>query len=225
MKKIFALILCAMLICATPVMAYAEESPSAPVEQETTVSENLPTTEEVATESENSAEETIPDKIVKFISDNYEGSSFLSLAITIVVYTVFSVKKHKALNGTIGILNNNAIKVANDSTNTVIDVMGKAGEMAEIIKGYKDDFEAVITELRKTAEEKQSLEAMLSSVQKTIDTSKMAMKELADEMAELLVLANIPNSKKEELYSRHRAAVDAIATAEHTEVISNDGTV
>ena len=220
MKKIFALILCAMLICATPVMAYAEE-----VENATEVTENT-STEEIVTESEISASEpTIPDKIVNFISENYEGSSFLSLAITIVVYTVFSVKKHKALNGSIGILNNNAIKVANDSTNTVIDVMGKAGEMAEVIKGYKEDFEAVITELRKTAEEKQSLEAMLGSVQKTIDTSKLAMKELADEMAELLVLANIPNSKKEELYARHRAAVDAIATAEHTEVIPNDGEV
>ena len=211
MKKIFALTLCIMLICATPVMAYAEESPSEPV------------TEEVVAESETQPEETVPDKIVNFIRENYEGSSFLSLAITIVVYTVFSIKKNKALNGTIGILNNNAIKVANDSTNTVIDVMGKAGEMAEVIKGYKEDFEAVITELRKNAEEKQSLEAMLSSVQKTIDTSKLAMKELADEMAELLVLANIPNSKKEELYARHRAAVDAIAMAEHTEVISNDG--
>lgn len=213
MKKIFALILCIMLICATPVMAYAEESPSEPA------------AEEVVVESEPQPEETVPDKIVKFISENYEGSSFLSLAITIVVYTVFAVKKNKALNGTIGILNNNAIKVANDSTNTVIEVMGKAGEMADLIKGYKESFEAVITELHKTAEEKQSLEAMLSSVQKTIDTSKLAMKELADEMAELLVLANIPNSKKEELYSRHRAAVDAIATAENTEVVTDVGTV
>ena len=213
MKKIFALILCIMLICATPVMAYAEESPSEPA------------AEEVVVESEPQPEETVPDKIVKFISENYEGSSFLSLAITIVVYTVFAVKKNKALNGTIGILNNNAIKVANDSTNTVIEVMGKAGEMADLIKGYKESFEAVIADLHKTAEEKQSLEAMLSSVQKTIDTSKLAMKELADEMAQLLCLANIPNSKKEELYSRHRAAVDAIATAENTEVVTDVGTV
>jgi hypothetical protein len=220
MKKIFALILCAMLICATPVMAYAEGGENA-----TEVTENT-STEEIVTEGENSASEpTIPDKIVNFISENYEGSSFLSLAITIVVYTVFSIKKHKALNGTIGILNNNAIKVANDSTNTVIEVMGKADEMAEIIKGYKENFEAVITELRKTAEEKQSLEAMLSNVQKSLDTLKMADIEFGNEVAELLVLANIPNSKKEELYSRHRAAVDAIATAEKTEVISNDGEV
>ena len=206
MKKIFALLLCAFLICATPIVAFAEEAE---------------VTENIVTESEISAEETVPDKIVNFIKENYEGSSFLSLAITIVVYTFFSIKKNKALNSSIGILNNNAIKVANDSTNTVIDVMGKVGDMAELVKGYKDQFEEVITEFKKNAEEKQSLEAMLGSVQKTIDTSKLAMKELADEMAELLVLANIPNSKKEELYARHRAAVDAIAIAENTEVITN----
>jgi hypothetical protein len=46
--------------------------------------------------------------------------------------------------------------------------------------------------------------------------------ELANEVAELLVLANIPNSKKEELYSRHLAAVGAIAEAEKTEVTINE---
>ena len=48
--------------------------------------------------------------------------------------------------------------------------------------------------------------------------SVLANVELANEVAELLVLANIPNSKKEELYSRHLAAVGAIAEAEKIEV-------
>jgi hypothetical protein len=211
MKKIFALLLCAFLICATPVVAFAEG-------EEVT---ETPTTEVYAPETEESAEETVPDKIVNFIKENYAGSSFLSLAITIVVYTFFAVKKHKYLDSKIGILNNNAIQIASDSANTVLDVMGKAGEMAEVIKGYKEDFEAVIAELRKTAEEKQRLEALLSSVQKTLDTLKMADIEFGNEVAELLVLANIPTSKKDELYARHRAAVDAIATAENTEVNTN----
>lgn len=223
MKKFFALLLCAMLICATPVVAFAEGDSSVPVEQETTVTENLPTTEEIATENEISAEETLPDKIVGFITENYEGSTYLSLAVTIVVYTYFAIKKHKALNGTIGVLNNNAITVANNSSKTVLDVMSKAGEMADTIKGYKEEFNALLSEVRKNAEEKQSLEATLLSVQKTLETLKMADLEFGNEVAELLVLANIPNAKKEELYSRHRAAVDAIATAEKTEVISNDG--
>ena len=50
-----------------------------------------------------------------------------------------------------------------------------------------------------------------------IKASKLANVELANELAELLVLANIPNSKKDELYSRHIAAVAAISDAEKTE--------
>lgn len=241
MKKIFALILCAMLICATPIIAYAEGESSEPVEQETMVSENLPTTEEIATESEISAEPTLPDKIRDFILENYEGSSFLSLAITIAVYTFFAVKNYKSTNKSIGVLNNNAIKVASDSTEAVNyainnarviaensaqavqNVLAEAGAIAEVVKGYKDELEAALAEIRKNAEEKQSLEDTLLSVQKTLDTLKMADIEFGNEVAELLVLANIPNAKKEELYARHRAAVDAIATAEKTEVITNDG--
>lgn len=225
MKKIFALILCAMLICTTPIIAYAADSPSEPVETEASVTENLPTTEEIATESENSAdtaEPTLPDKIIGFITDNYEGSSFLSLAITIIVYTIFAVKKHKNLSGSIGVLNNNAVTVAENSAKTIADVMKKMAAMAEIVEGYGNTMTSMIDEIRKNAEEKESLEDMLHTVEKTLETSKMASMELANEVAELLVLANIPNAKKEELYARHRAAVDAIATAENTEVITDD---
>ena len=56
-----------------------------------------------------------------------------------------------------------------------------------------------------------------------METSKAANIELSNEVAELLVLANIPNSKKEELYSRHRAVVDAITTTEVSEVNEDDG--
>lgn len=218
MKKIFAFILCTMLICATPVIAFAEGGENA-----TEVTENT-TVEEVATESEiPSSEETVHDKIIGFIKENYEGSSFLSLAVTIAVYTYYAVKKHKSLNGSIGVLNNNAVSIADNSAKAMKDAMGKVTDMAEVVKEYKEAMASMLEEIRKNAEEKESLEATLLSVQKTIETSKLASMELADEVAELLVLANIPNSKKEELYSRHRAAVDAIATAEKTEVITNDG--
>ena len=38
----------------------------------------------------------------------------------------------------------------------------------------------------------------------------------------ILVLANIPNSKKDELYSRHLAAVNKLADVEKAKVITND---
>lgn len=218
MKKIFALILCAMLICATPVVAFAEGNDNA-----TEVTENT-TVDVIATESEISAsEETLPDKIIGFITENYEGSTFLSLAISIVVYTYFAIKKHKTLNGSIGVLNNNAVSVADNSAKAIKDAMKNMADMAEVVEGYGNKMASMLEEIRKNAEEKQSLEDTLLSVTKALETSKMASMELANEVAELLVLANIPPSKKEELYSRHRAAVDAIKTADKTEVITNDG--
>ena len=113
--------------------------------------------------------------------------------------------------------------LAENNSQAVKDVLAQAGDIADIVKGYKEELEAALTEIRKNAEEKQSLEEMLCSVQKALETLKLADLEFGNEVAELLVLANIPNAKKEELYSRHRAAVDAIETAEKTEVVTNDG--
>jgi hypothetical protein len=76
--------------------------------------------------------------------------------------------------------------------------------------------------VRANEEEKHKLATTLATVKKYLETAKAANLELSNEVAELLVLANIPNSKKEELYSRHRAAVDAIAAVEKTEV-NTDG--
>lgn len=218
MKKIFAVLLCAFLICATPIVAFAEGEDNA-----TGVTENT-SAEVVGTEGENLASEpTVPDQIVSFIKENYEGSTFLSLAVTIAVYTYFAVKKYKSLHGTIGVLNNNAVKISSDSTEAVNYAINNARAIAEMVSGYKEEFNALLSEIRKNAEEKESLEATLLSVQKTLETLKMADLEFGNEVAELLVLANIPNAKKEELYARHRAAVAAIATVEKTEVNTNDG--
>jgi hypothetical protein len=92
---------------------------------------------------------------------------------------------------------------------------------AEVV-GYKAAIDKLLAAFTANAEEKQKLEAKLDEVNNHLKTAKLASMELANEVAELLVLANIPNSKKEELYARHLAAVGAIAEAEKTEVIINE---
>ena len=106
------------------------------------------------------------------------------------------------------------VKFANGLEDELLKQMHEKKELLHHVS-----HERVLEEIRKNAEEKESLEDTLRTVTKALETSKMASMELANEVAELLVLANIPPSKKEELYSRHRAAVDAIETAEKTEVI------
>ena len=226
MKKIFAIILCAMLMC-TPLVASASEVEPAPTDEVVTETENVPTVEENATEVEDTSveevEETLPEKIVSFITENYTGSSLISLAVTVVVYLFYEIKKHKALNGSIGVLNNNAVEIAENSAKAVKDVLDEAIGIADVVKGYKDEVAVLLEDIRKSAEEKQNLEETLHAVKTFLATSKLATMELANEVADLLVLANIPNAKKEELYSRHRAAVDAISTAEKSEEMKDDG--
>lgn len=234
MKKIVFVIICMLLLVAFPISAFATDEPvnegALPeVNEDVYIPE-----EENATEGEISApdsvdnveateEKTVAETIVSFITENYTGSSLISLAITVIIYLFYEIKKNKSLNGSIGILNNNAVQIAEKSTLAISNVLNDAKDIADIVKGYKDEIASLLTEIKKNAEEKENLEKTLHSVQAFLATSKLATIELSNEVAELLVLANIPNSKKDELYARHVAAVEAISTEENAEGMNYDG--
>ena len=197
MKRIFAIVICAILLtCVLPVAVFADGEPTDAVE-------SLPTTEKT---------ETITDQIVEYVTNHLEE---ISVIVTLILTVFYQVRKHGVLNKTIGILNNNAVTVAEDSKIAIEGV-------SSTVTGYKVNIEALLAEFKANAEEKHKLEQTLSEVHTFLKNAKLANLELANEVAELLVLANIPNSKKDELYSRHLAAVGAIADAEKTEVIEDD---
>jgi hypothetical protein len=166
----------------------------------------LPTEEETATEGEISGEETMPDitteLIVGYVKAHFEE---ISVVISLIVTAFYNIRKHKQLNRSISATNQNAIAVAENSDLAIQNALNT-------INGILED----------NAKEKQKLEKTLNDALTYIKTSKLANIEFANELAELLVLANIPNSKKDELYSRHIAAVQAIAEAEKTEVNTDD---
>lgn len=215
MKRIIFLLLCVMLVFAMPLVAYAEETPA---ETESAQTENVPSTEENAAEGEISVpEQTVTESIVAYVQEHFEEISVIgTLAATIF----YEVRKHRKLNGSIGTLNNNAVAIAQNSSTAIDAALGKVNGIAEIVQGYKDEIALLLAEIRKSAEEKQSLESMLAQVDAHLKNSKLANMEFANELADLLCLANIPNSKKEELFSRHRAAV---ASIEAEEVKADDG--
>ena len=195
MKRIIFLMLCLMLVFAMPVVASAEEGE--------------PTTE--------APEETITETIVGYVQEHFEEISVIgTLAATIF----YEINKHRKLNGSIGTLNNNAIAVAQNSSVAIDSALTKVMAIAETVQGYKDEFTALLTEIRTSINEKRSLEETLAEVEKHLKASKLANVEFANELAELLCLSNIPNAKKEELYSRHRAA---LASIEAKEVNADDG--
>ena len=206
MKKIFAFVCTILLVCAFSVSAFAEGETSSSVETNVESVTTLPTTEETATESEISGEEAMPDitteLIVGYLKEHLEE---ISVIFSLILTAFYNVRKHKQLNMSIATTNRNAIAVAENSDLAIQNALNT-------INGILED----------KATEKQELENTLNEAMTYIKTSKLANIELANELAELLVLANIPNSKKDELYSRHIAAVQAIAEAEKTEVNTDD---
>ena len=196
MKRIIIFALCVLLIFAMPTVAFAESS----------------------AEVETEAEKGVTEEIVDYVKSHIEEISVIG---TLLLTIFYEIRKHRNLNGTIGTLNNNAISVAENSATAIKNALTEVKDIAGVVAKYKDEFSALIEEVRKSAEEKAKLEDTLKHVETFLLTAKSATLELSNEVAELLVLANIPNSKKEELYARHMKAVHDIEQAE--EAISNDG--
>ena len=221
MKKILVFILCAMLIFALPVVAYAEEGDSATVEQTEGVTENLPSKNETATEGEISAPE---DKPITEVIVDYVREKFPEIAILLasLAMTAFISHLKNKLTTSMAVMNNNNISVATSSADAVNKALAKVEAVAGVVGGYEQKIESLLGEIRKNAEEKDHLENMLLQVESYLKTAKLANIEFANELAELLNLSNIPNSKKEELYARHTKSIHELEAAE--EVMSNDGT-
>lgn len=256
MKKILILLmLCAFIFCGLSITASADEA-DVPESVET---EETPPAEEVPEEPEM----TLPEKLVNFITTNYDGTTLIGFAITLIVYLFYGIKQYKTLGGKIGVLNNNAVNIAETSTKAIdasfvevkgiaeksVDTVNKAlGEAKEIMQAISDGnataltdvlgraegIAEVVTTFTKTMEtfmerigdietDKATLKTALDETDKTMHLVNKAVLENSNMMAELLMLANIPNSKKEELYARHLSAVNAIAEAEKSEVAENDG--
>jgi len=208
MRKIIAFLMCAiMMTCALTTVALAEEESIETVVQDTP--EPVVETESFQTKAE---------QIIAYGEKHFEE---ILVIVTSVLMSFYQARKHKVLNRCIATLNNNAVTISENSKNAMQDALGEMGGVSTVVTNYKMSIDALLEEYRNTAEDKKKLEQTLDEVHNHLKIAKLANVELANEVAELLVLANIPNAKKDELYSRHLAAVGAIADAEKTEVITD----
>ena len=221
MKKILAFILCAMLIFALPVVAFAEGEPADGIVQEEVTEDNSTTTEENATEGEiEPSEVQLSETIKEWILSHIEE---ILVVIFGAVSAILSKNFYSKSSMSMGTLNNNAVTIAKNSSTAIDEARLSIENVAATVLGYDSKITELLSAFHVTAEEKQKLEEELLEIKKCLETAKLANVEFANELAELLCLANIPNSKKDELYSRHRAAVDKIVETENTEVKENDG--
>ena len=203
MKKIFAFVLCAiLLLCVFSVATFAEEELPETVVQVETIEETEP---------------TITESVVAFVKEHLDT---ISAIVTMLGAVFYSARKHGVLNKAIGVLNNNAVSVAENSGAAIKEALEGVARVSDVVKEYSEKIEAFLAEVRETVEDKAKLAGAIEKVETFLEMAKLANIELADEIAELLVLANIPPSKKDELYARHLDAVKAIA--EKTEVTHHD---
>lgn len=208
MRKIIAIMLCAMLILAMPIFVSAETDSVEVVEQSEAVTENLP-----------SEEVTVTESIVNYVKTHFEE---IIVIIIMAAYSIIESRIRGKMNGSIGTLNNNAVAIANNSANAIETALAKMEALENRIQSYKEKMDSLLDEIRNSEEEKKAFKDALLKVESYLNTAKLANVELANELAELLCLANIPNSKKDVLYKRHVEFVRKLEEAE--EVKYDDGT-
>lgn len=228
MKKIFALILCLMLLCAMPLATYAEEvaedtivteeevvpPEDVPEETPTETPTETPEADETPTEDAPTFEDevkTVTDNIAKWLEKN---SGFIGLIVTIIGYGIVSLKKLGTIIKSAGIFNNNAITMARNNKDAIDKASATIENASAIVTGYDARIVALLEAFKTTAEDKARLEKELVEIKNYLKTSTDANVEFANELAELLGLSNIPNCKKDEIGSRHLEAVRAILEAE-----------
>ncbi len=238
MKKILVFMICMLIVCAIPFSVYAEASlPTEDIEATAseTVAENEATesasaapAETVEETAKSGAKESVTELLsVKFKQWVVPHMEEISVIITLIGTAFYNMRKHKLLNKSIGTMNNNTVTIAEQSSNMMTQALTGMENTALAVKGYDERIEALLEAHRSTARDKERLEKELSEMKTYLKTSTQANVEFANELAELLALANIPNYKKEEIGARHMAAMRAIAGMEsealsHTEQVHTD---
>lgn len=246
--KLIVAVLCMMAFCM-PIVAYAEDVPPVdevvtttttttpsedvgeppvddvlpPVEDTTPPAEGTPPTASENTDNKFSWEEvknTFSTTVMMWIQEHLEE---IGVIVTLIGYGIALFKKLKTNNKSVVTMNNNAIAISKKAT----DYMEKAMESIEsnksVIAEYKEKMDMLLEAYKSSEDARKKLEIELLETKEYLRVDSMANLEFANMFEELLVLANIPNYKKEEMGKRHLARVAEINKAiEHAEHITND---
>lgn len=204
MKKILIAMVCLVLISCASLTAFAEEVVE-PVEDTPVVEE--PTNEVDWAE----VQTTISGFIVEWIEPHIEE---ISVIITLIFFVVDSARKHKKLNKSMGVLNNNAITVANNTATNMTNALNLMETASGAVVAYDSRITTLLESYNNTLEDNKKFREEYAEMKNYLKASTEANIEFANELGELLALANIPNYKKEELGKRHAEAVKSIREAE-----------
>lgn len=188
-----------------------EESPGdVPEEPADKPSEVLP---EVPTDEgeEEGWKDTLSGALKEWIEPNIEE---IGVIVTLFGYGIMLFKRLKTVLNSMGVLNNNAITIAKDSKAGMNNAAEAINAASSAVIGYETQIKALLEAYKIKAEREAMLERELVEIKNYLKTSTDSNIEFANELADLIALANIPIYKKEELGSRHMTAVNALIGAE-----------
>lgn len=155
--------------------------------------------------------EMVTEQIVVWLTANMEE---IGVVITLIGYGIVLFTRIKTLIKSTGTINNNAITISKASSDAIAQALANIENTSGVVSAYDARITALLEAFKTTAEDKLRLEAELVEIKNYLKTSSQSNLEFADELAELLLLANIPNFKKDELGARHVAAKREIVNAE-----------
>lgn len=215
MKKFLVCILCVLMISAIPFAVFAEdiqtgnESTATETSAEGAISAPTEAPSEY-TEIEE-PEKTLSEKFEDWILPHFEE---ISVIITLIFTAFYNKRKHKLLNKSMGTMNNNAVSIAQNSSEMMSQALLNMQNASGAVTAYDTRIAQMLEAYKATAANNERLEHELSEMKAYLKTAAESNIEFANELAELLGLANIPNYKKEEIGARHLAAVKSIKAAE-----------
>ena len=150
--------------------------------------------------------------IYKIVADNIEWVSCLTVGIGFLAAAFFAIFKYRREKTLI----NNAASAANASE-------AKMGEMTEKVAEYEETIKALAETVTKALAQMQEHDGQLAAVGQelikrdetviaasTADVHAMIL--LADIVGDLIQLSNIPQVRKDEIYSKHETAKNHIFT-------------
>jgi hypothetical protein len=248
MKKFLVCLLAIVMICAFSFAVFAEEPVEVEMTiaddtldvtdnptNGTETTDSVGETTETPTETTDSAivpPEEVPEEVPEekeedltvLISKKFEEWVIphleeISVIVTLIGTLFYQIRKNKSLGKVIGTMNNNTITIAEQSSAVMNQALSGMMDVSTIVTQYDARIKALLAAHDETAKDKEKLEKELAEIRTYLKTAAESNIEFANELAELLGLANIPNYKKEEIGARHLAAVNSIKAAE-TEALS-----
>ena len=213
MKRILVWVMICVFMISMTVVSFAEETyPESEavesiedIEKESYGESESP--ENVEEEPEKARTETWSGAIAGFFKENFTETSLTAFAIALLTFCLEHFSSNKNLKSHIGILNGNAIEIAETSAKNaaanaeVLEAL--KGEVTKWMETMENKISITLNVVTKTAEERAALESALAQNRELMNKVIIAAAENSDEIANLLLMSNIPMSKKEEMYARH----------------------